>query len=187
MPRIKRQIDVVDVEDAEDYLSARRALEKTAGADDVSEVPSEPTPKAVVVEAQPEAQPKVQAPVVEEKEDDHEVIIGNSVADEVVEVKPTPKRVPRKKVEKVAPPPEPPAPPPAPSRSDAKVSCPDCGRSVSKKTLRYTHKYQCTGRQSVSMREPSPEATPAPAKPVMMKSPFLRKPPESRYGHLEFF
>ena len=214
MPKTKRQIDVVDIEDAEDYLSARRALQKTVADDDVSEAPSEPPPEPVIetvtksaasaklpISAPPMSplatslptQPEAQPPVAEEKEA------------EALEVKPAPKRTVRKKVVKTAPVQEtapvpeevkPPPEPPAPAHSDNKVSCPDCGRSVSIKTLRYTHKYQCPVRytrqttQSVGMREPSPETTrgnPAPAKPVMMKSPFLRKPPESRYEHLQFF
>ena len=87
MPKVKRQIDVVAIEDTDDYVSARRALEKPA--DDIPEAPPE-APLA----APPEA--PLEAPqVVEDKEEKVETI-----EPEVEQVKPAPKRAPRKKVAK---------------------------------------------------------------------------------------
>lgn len=73
------------------------------------------------------------------------------------ELKPKPKRKPRTKKEAVQetlppPPPEPvteeppEAKPPAASPKE-KVSCPDCGKMVSAKTLKYTHKITCKSKQ----------------------------------------
>ena len=76
MPKVKRQIDVVAIEDADDYVSARRALESIPEA--LPEAPPEAPP-----ESPPEAPQVVEA-----------------TGDEVEEIKPAPKRAPRKKLEK---------------------------------------------------------------------------------------
>ena len=182
MPKVKRQIDVVAIEDADDYVSARRALES------IPEAPPEALPEQppeAPNEAPPEAPPEPPQ-VVEVKEE--------TVREVKTSPKRAPKRAPQKNLEKVEPVPEevkppPPPPPERPARDEAKVSCPDCGRSVSKKTLRYTHKYQCTGRRENAnvTREPSPEAPTAPTRPVVMRSVFGRKAPSARYEHLQFF
>ena len=84
-------------------------------------------------------------------------------------------------------------------KQDDRLPCPDCGRLLSKKTLRYTHKYQCpnkpqTLKQAPNTREPTastkePTAStstkePAPSKPTLMQS---RRAPIQRYEHIKLF
>ena len=86
MPRVKKQIQVVNIEDDEDYITARTKLDK------------------------------------------HEDKIEDKIEDKVEDKLPCRQQV---------------------ANMEARLPCPDCGRLVSKKTLRYTHKYQCPKIQPI--------------------------------------
>ena len=93
MPRVKKQIEVVNIEDDEDYITARTKLDK------------------------------------------HEDKIEDKIEDKV----------------------------------EDKLPCPDCGRLVSKKTLRYTHKYQCPSKSLQNIKQRKVEQPSA-------KDPLISKP-----------
>jgi len=87
---------------------------------------------------------------------------------------------------------------------DGKLLCPDCGRLLSKKTLNYSHKYQCKGQKSIieiedvkddkrgvanQEEEGSPKLTVRNHKPSQPKAPVTntRRPPVRRYDHINIF
>ena len=73
-----------------------------------------------------------------------------------------------------------------------KMPCPDCGRLLSKKTLTYTHKYQCT---RINKKEKGEELDHPPPKPQIPSKneergqtpSYIRKPPVKRYEHINLF
>ena len=73
-----------------------------------------------------------------------------------------------------------------------KSQCPDCGRLLSKKTLKYTHKYQCT---RINKKEKAEELHQPPPKPQIPSKneergqtpSYIRKPPVKRYEHINLF
>ena len=72
-----------------------------------------------------------------------------------------------------------------------KTHCPDCGRLVSQKTLRYTHKYQCPNKaHPAPIKEEKPQIIKtgtqvhSPAKPTIMQSPYSLR---QRYEHINLF
>lgn len=122
--------------------------------------PTEPKPKA-----KPKRKPrakKTPEPVVETTESDH------------IEMMPEPEVMP----EPVKPPTPPPTPPPSPKAEKVKaekVQCPDCGRMVSSKTLKYTHKNNCKALKQVPKDEPAVAPEPV-AAPEHVKEVFTPEP-----------
>lgn len=115
--------------------------------------PDEPRPKAMP-KRKPRAK-KAPEPVVESAESDH------------IEMMPEPEVMP----EPVKPPTPPPTPPPSPKAEKVKsekVQCPDCGRMVSSKTLKYTHKNNCKALKQAPKEEPS---APAPVEQAVAPEP----------------
>ena len=85
-------------------------------------------------------------------------------------------------------------------RTEDRVECPDCKKIVSKKTLRYTHKYQCPARvkpepTTIETEDPpapirtkrTRENVAAPATPTIMQTTYMRKPSVQRYEHINLF
>lgn len=95
-------------------------------------------------------------------------------------------------------------------KPDEKTQCPDCGKLVSKKTLRYTHKYQCSAKtqqhtpikEAPQIKETTPkellshalrgETTPiisevVPTKPTITQTPYFSRPRPQRYEHIKLF
>jgi len=84
---------------------------------------------------------------------------------------------------------------------DGKLPCPDCGRLLSKKTLNYSHKYQCRGKKNMieiedvqDDKSESPKERPTTRdikqdKPSQPKAPVTntRRPPVRRYDHISIF
>lgn len=75
-------------------------------------------------------------------------------------------------------------------KPDEKTPCPDCGKLVSKKTLRYTHKYQCSAKtqQHTPIKEASPIISEVvPTKPTITQTPYFSRPRPQRYEHIKLF
>ena len=177
MPRMnKKQLEVVNVEDDEDYITARNVL-SDAKPEDKPVINVQNTPPEEKPEEQPEI--NVQNTPPEEKteektEDKPEDILENKPEDKP-EDKPAQQKYDDKTVED-------------------RIACPDCGRLVSKKTLRYTHKYQCPGKTQQNIKKQKVEQPPAkeppiseqatPTKPTLMQS---RRAPQRRYEHINLF
>jgi hypothetical protein len=61
-----------------------------------------------------------------------------------------------------------------------KVPCGDCGKLVSEKTLKYTHKNLCKSKTKVTTN-PSETITLPPPPPITLQK------PKHRYSHISFF
>ena len=138
MPR-KPRITAVPVEQPEGLMVATDLPEEKTEAEQLTDVINE-------VKEEPREEPQA------------------AVSDAVVEVKPKAKRASRAKPKeevKEEPVEEPVEEPKEEEKIDDKVACPDCGKQMSAKTLRYSHGPNCASKkqkkeesQPVIQREP---------------------------------
>lgn len=138
MPKIKKELEVVNVDDEDNYNSIREQISNTNNA---------------VIDTNADDKPSD-----DNKAEDKPSGDDNKAEDDNISYKATQK----------------------------KTLCPDCGKLLSMKTLKYTHKYQCThnNRKKEELHQPPP-------KPQLLNKneapSYIRKPPVKRYDHINLF